>query len=74
MVCADFRTRSGELIDTSCRSAMLQYNSPLLYAIKTVIFTPAFILGIYKQKQTIQVELYADYEDKQVSCLVGMSL
>ncbi|XP_044727667.1 seipin [Chrysoperla carnea] len=65
MVCADFRTKAGELVHTSCRSAMLQYNSPLLDTLRTIVLSPGLILGATKQKQNIQIELFSDYEDDQ---------
>ncbi|XP_049819586.1 seipin isoform X4 [Aethina tumida] len=66
MVCADFRSGDGELIASSCRSTMLHYRGVLLDTIYKLIFSPLYVLGTAEEKQHIVVELFSDFEDKEL--------
>lgn len=67
MVCADFRGKSGKLITMSCRSAMLHYRSYLLQAITTIFYSPLYIIGTFEEKQSLSIELFADYNENEVN-------
>lgn len=66
MVCISMRDKDGGLLSHSCRSAMLHYRSELLLTLKTLIFSPFFLFGPTEEKQGVNVELYADYEEDAV--------
>lgn len=65
MTCAEMRGKSGVLIDSSCRSAMLHYRSGFLHILKTLILSPMLIYGSTEEKQTISIELFSDFEEDQ---------
>lgn len=67
MVCADFRGKDGFLVASSCRSTMLHYKSWITEVLYTLMFSPFFVLGGSEEKQQIHVELFADYEEREVN-------
>lgn len=66
MVCADMRDESTELLNHSCRSAMLHYKSSLVHMIKTWLLSPLYVFDFHEEKQKIAVELFTNYEEDQV--------
>ncbi|KAG8564246.1 hypothetical protein GDO81_016384 [Engystomops pustulosus] len=56
-------TRGGKEISYSARSAMLHYKSPLLKTLETLSVFPLLISGLSEQKQTLEVELHAEYRE-----------
>lgn len=66
MVCADMRDETTELLNHSCRSAMLHYKSSLVQMIKTWILSPLYVFGFHEETQKIAVELFTNYEEDQV--------
>lgn len=67
MVCADMRDETTELLNHSCRSAMLHYKSSLVQIIKTWILSPLYVFGFHEETQKIAVELFTNYEEDQVT-------
>lgn len=67
MVCADFHGKEGKLVASSCRSTMLHYRSTTLELIYTLTFSPILMIGVAKEKQTIDVELFSNYEEQEAS-------
>lgn len=65
MVCVDFRASNGKTLANSCRSAMLHYKSNLLDILYKLVFIPFFIFGSAEEKQTVHVELFADYKESE---------
>lgn len=66
MVCIRLQDKDGQLVDNSCRSAMLHYRSYLLHMLSTLIFSPMMVFGNKEEKQNIVLELLADFEEDQV--------
>lgn len=66
MVCVDFKSKDGQTLANSCRSAMLHYKSYLLDSIYKLIYIPFFILGSSEEKQNVHVELFSDYQEYEV--------
>lgn len=71
MVCVHVRDKDGALLSHSCRSAMLHYRSELLLSLKTLVFSPLFMLGPAEEKQGVTVELFQDYMEDAVSSHLG---
>lgn len=67
MVCVDFRGKRGQLLANSCRSTMLHYKGFMLDTIYKLIFSPFFVFGTAEEKQNVHVELFSDYEEKEVN-------
>ncbi|XP_061381044.1 seipin [Danaus plexippus] len=65
MVCAQMRASGGALVSSSCRSAMLKHRSKLHHVLRVLAFAPLLLSGVNEEKQTIQVELFSDFEDDQ---------
>ncbi|KAL1517686.1 hypothetical protein ABEB36_001421 [Hypothenemus hampei] len=65
MVCVDFQAKDGVTLANSCRSAMLHYKSSLLDTLYKLFFIPFFIVGSSEEKQTVDVELFSDYEESE---------
>lgn len=65
MVCVEFMGKDGTLLNSSCRSAMLHYRGLLLDTLYKLFFSPFFILGSAEETQTVQIELFADYEEQE---------
>ncbi|CAO1397873.1 unnamed protein product [Diamesa tonsa] len=63
MVCLSMKDQSSILKSHGCRSTMLHYRSPLLQKVKTIVYMPLYVLGIYEQKQELDVEMYSNYVD-----------
>lgn len=63
MVCLSMKDQSSILKSHGCRSTMLHYRSPLLQKVKTIVYMPLYVLGIYEQKQELDVEMYSNYID-----------
>lgn len=63
MVKINFTSRSGDIVHSSGRSAMLRYKSQLHQTISTVFFTPLLLLGSAEEKQLLSVELCDFYEE-----------
>lgn len=57
------KDQSSILKSHACRSTMLHYRSPLLQKVKTIVYMPLYVLGIYEQKQELDVEMYSNYVD-----------
>lgn len=74
MVCADFRGQDGSLVTSSCRSTMLHYRSTMIDILYKLIFIPFYILGTVEEKQRIQVELFAEYEDRETAPVTDVYL
>lgn len=66
MVCVDFRGKRGQPVASSCRSAMLHYRGYMLDTMYKLIFSPFFIFGTAEEKQNVHVELFSDYEERDV--------
>lgn len=69
MVCADFRGKDGTLLTSSCRSTMLHYRSSILEIMYTIIYSPIFMMGVAEEKQLLDIELFSNYEEHEVSFL-----
>lgn len=67
MVCADFQGKDKKILANSCRSAMMHYRGTMLDVIYKLVFSPFFILGRSEEKQVLQIELFSDYEEQEVS-------
>ncbi|XP_072933972.1 seipin [Epargyreus clarus] len=65
MVCAQMRAKGGVLVSASCRSAMLRHRSRLHQVMRTLVMAPLLLTGLDEEKQTLQVELFSDFEDDQ---------
>nr|XP_018900580.1 PREDICTED: seipin [Bemisia tabaci] len=65
MVCALMVDKNQFPASKSCRSAMLHYRSPLLHFLSTVVMSPFLIFGSIEEKQTLNLELYSNYEEDQ---------
>ncbi|XP_023020687.1 lipid droplet biogenesis associated protein seipin isoform X1 [Leptinotarsa decemlineata] len=63
MVCVEFIGRDGTLVEHSCRSTMLHYRGILLDTLYKLVFSPFFLFGSAEEKQTVQVELFSNFED-----------
>lgn len=66
MVCAQLKSESGisqRLKANSCRSTMLQYYSPLMHKLKSLIYFPLIVTGFYEQKQYLNIEMFPSYID-----------
>ncbi|XP_075043747.1 seipin [Mixophyes fleayi] len=63
MVSMSCYTRGGTPISYTARSAMLHYKSPLLRTIETLAFLPLLLSGLHEQKQSLEVELHAEYRE-----------
>lgn len=57
------KDQSSVLRSHGCRSTMLHYRSPLLQKVRTIVYMPLYVLGIYEQKQELDVEMYSNYVD-----------
>lgn len=66
MVCAEMRDQLTQLRDHSCRTAMLHFKSSMVRLIRTWLLSPIYVLGLYEEKQMVEVELFSNYEDDQV--------
>ena len=62
MMCLSVSSSSGQLVDRSCRSAMIQYRSYLLRTMETLAFSPSLIFGFSSQKQEVQVNFFNDFQ------------
>jgi len=62
MSCLSIASRSGDLIDRSCKSSMLEYRSGLLRVMETLFFAPSLLLGFSAQKQELQVDFFSQFE------------
>lgn len=69
MVCAELKAqqvnmrKTNSLKASSCRSTMLQYYSPLMHKLKSLIFFPLIVTGFYEQKQHLTIEMFPNYVD-----------
>lgn len=72
MVCADFQGNFKKILASSCRSAMLHYRSSMLDFMYKLVFSPFYLLGASEEKQTLHIELFADYEETDV-CIQNLS-
>ncbi|XP_017780243.1 PREDICTED: seipin isoform X2 [Nicrophorus vespilloides] len=63
MVCTQFHGKKS-LIAQSCRSAMLEYRSPLLQFLYTIVYSPFFLFGAAQEKQKLHIELFSNYEEQ----------
>ena len=70
MVCIQLRDKRGYLTSQSCRSNMLHYRSSLVHIAKLIVFSPLFIFDAREEKQTLDFELYNDFEEDQVRIAV----
>lgn len=66
MLCVRLSDKNGYLISSSCRSSRLKYMSKLYRVIHTIFMTPFYLLGITSEQQTLQLEMYTDFEDDNV--------
>lgn len=66
MVCVDFQGKTNKLITRSCRSSMLHYRSFILDLIYTVAYSPLMLIGTVEEKQTVNIELFEDYQEIEV--------
>uniref|UniRef100_V9KY20 Seipin n=1 Tax=Callorhinchus milii TaxID=7868 RepID=V9KY20_CALMI len=64
-------TKEGKVIASNSRSALLQYRSWLLQTLDTLFFSPLFLMGVSEQKQTLEVELFADYRECSFTPTLG---
>jgi len=62
MSCLSIASRSGVMIDRSCKSSMLAYRSGLLRVMETLFFAPSLLLGFSAQKQELQVDYFSQFE------------
>merc|ERR1719480_717154 len=62
MSCLSIASRSGVMIDRSCKSSMLEYRSGLLRVMETLFFAPNLLLGFSGQKQELQVDYFSQFE------------
>lgn len=69
MVCLQLKSKKGYLVSQSCRSNMLHYSSEIVRMLKSLVFSPFFVLGSREEKQTLTFELYTDFEEDQVGIL-----
>lgn len=66
MVCVEFMGKSGRLLASSCRSTMLHYKGMMLDTLYKLIYSPFFVFGRAEEKQNVQVELFSEYEEREV--------
>lgn len=66
MLCVRLNSKYGYLVSSSCRSSRLKYRSNLYRTIRTILMTPFYMIGFSGEKQTIQLEMYSDFEEDQV--------
>jgi len=62
MSCLSIASRSGVMIDRSCKSSMLEYRSGLLRVMETLFFAPSLLFGFSAQKQELQVDYFSQFE------------
>ncbi|CAH1396691.1 unnamed protein product [Nezara viridula] len=65
MVCAQLLDKKSVTVSMSCRSAMLRYRSPLVHTLTTLALAPLYVTEVLEEKQTIEVELFSNFEDDQ---------
>lgn len=63
MICMDMKDRENVLKSHSCRSTMLRYRSELLAKLKMILYLPFYLIGVYEEKQVLDIEMYARYVD-----------
>ena len=66
MVCAEMRDQFTNLQDHACRSAILHFKSSLVRMIRTWLLSPIYVLGLYEEKQTVEVEIFSNYMEDAV--------
>lgn len=71
MVCVEFLSKDGKILANSCRSTMLHYRGYLLDTLYKLFYSPFFVFGSSEEKQTVRVELFADYEETEVRNLIS---
>ncbi|XP_062892204.1 seipin isoform X4 [Mobula hypostoma] len=64
-------TKTGTVISTVSRSAMLHYKSWLLQTLDTLLYAPLFVTGLLEQMQVVEVELYSDYKEDSYTPTIG---
>lgn len=66
MVCGQLLDKRSVTVSMSCRSAILKYRSTLVHTLTTLALAPLYVFDYIEEKQTIEVELYANFQDDQV--------
>ncbi|XP_056133932.1 seipin-like [Lampris incognitus] len=67
VVVSSLRSATQLLTASSSRFTMLRYRSDLVRTAEMLLFLPAYVTGVAKQKQLLQVELFSDYTDNPYS-------
>ena len=62
MTCLTLTTGDGVRVEQSCKSAILEYRSPLQKMINTLVFTPLLLTGISKQHQQINIHFFQNFQ------------
>ena len=62
MTCLTLTTGDGVRIEQSCKSAILEYRSPLQKMIDTLVSTPLLLTGMSKQNQQININFFQDFQ------------
>jgi len=70
MLCVRLSDKYGYLVASSCRSSRLKYMSILYRYIYTLFMTPFYLTGLSSEKQFIQLEMFTDFEDDQVTVVI----
>ncbi|XP_014259848.1 seipin isoform X2 [Cimex lectularius] len=65
LVCGELYSQKGVTVAHSCRSTMLRYRSPLLKALRMLALSGFYIFNILEEKQTLEVELFSNFEEDQ---------
>lgn len=63
--------KSGHIVKSVARSAMLHYRSGLLQTLSTLFLSPLLISGVLEQKQFVEVELLADHWENSYQPITG---
>jgi len=63
MACARLKSKDGDSVEESCRSAMIQYKSSFLHLISTVVLYPLLFSGSYEEKQLLAIELFSNFQE-----------
>jgi len=63
MSCLKIMDTNQRVTQTSCKSSILEFRSPLLRLMETLLFSPFLILGTTTQRQWVTVTYFTDFLD-----------
>merc|ERR1712112_119799 len=63
MSCINMRTAEGKTIREVCKSNILEYRSPLLRVLETLVFSPLLLTSTSTQRQWISINYFREFMD-----------